>query len=657
MAQIPQYISQSPIEPAINKAYIDPSTAAAPYQAAEQSTAHLMNILQKELGAWGETLRASEAQDKQQQQKQQKVNDGLYKAQAMAELSVQANDLYNRHKMTTDGTKSFAGSFDQDFQKLADRAIGGAPSDSSKLDLTKRLIGMRADFYKRASTESLHLNNQINMDKLENMLGTYEALAAANPAAVPTIKKQAADVFASMGELGIPETARAKILHKFDNRLEYHALRAEADRDPLGTLQKLQSGGSANLGEGNTQALMNYTKAAVGAGRKQSKQGIDSLISKISSGYILPEDYETTLAQAEKYGLSKEVSTASSLLELGRKTANSTYSDLQLLSDQLQSQAAAGGINADPSQVKTYRNFLKGNAAAIQQDALGYAERRGGFTPLPPMDILKATPEDIEQRKFKAAQVSTMYRVSASALKADELQALSSQLQDSDPDTAVTIISKVAALGGDTSRALAETLEKKDPGLAVAVEAGIGDPTILRSVLQGRALGKTSKADPVDAETLNKAQEGFLVSNPKLRAAYLESAKALMVSEAASGRSMDFEDAVAKVANIITVDNPGVFSGGYKTQAPVTGMNATQFEDFLNKNLVSDQAWSKYGNGIPVDAHGDPLTWKRIAPADLTYAFLGNGNYAVLYENAPVKTETGDMLMINLKVMAETEPK
>jgi len=655
MAIIPRFVSSSPSTADINQVKMDPNLAAAPYRAAEATTEHLQNIFGKELNDWNRIYQQKEAERQQQEQKQRQVSEGLYKAEAMANLSIQANNLYQQHKMQSNGVESFAPKFDQDFQKLADHAIMNAPSEQAKIDLTKRLIGMRSSMYNKASTESLHLNNQVQMDKMEDVLGRFEAMAAANPAAVPEIKTQAQDILQSMGKLGISEINKEKIKDKFEKRLDYHALRSQADIDPIGTMQRLQQGESAHLGEGQTSALMNYAKSAIAAGKTVSGQGLDDLQSRLMSGYTLPENYEEVLRKGQEYGLQDKVSSIQKILDLGTKTANASYSELKVVSDQLKAAAASGKYDANPKQMETILKFLDGNAEAIAKDGLGYAERRGGFTPLAPIDLTKATPEEIAQRQFKAAQVKDMYQVNVPALKEDEVTALAAQLPNMSPEQATTTIRNLSALGADTSAAVAAAVQKQDPGLAVAVEAGISDPMVLQSVLQGRALSKTAKSDPIDTETLNKAQSGFLVQNPQLRSAYLDAAKSVMVSEAANGRNISFDEAVRKVGNIIDV-SPTMF-GSYKTQAPVAGMSSSDFESFVDSELVKDDSWNKYANGIPVDSHGDPINWKRMNPSDLTYAFNGNGNYIVLYESQPVKTENGSNLIINLKQLAENKPK
>ena len=223
MAQIPRYFSQREATPAIIQARVDPSTAAAPYRAAEQSTARLMDVFQSELNAWGKVIAQKQAEQKAAEEKNQKIAEGLYKAEAMAFLSMGANDIYNKALQTSDGTTNHADLVDQGFQQLVDQALTSAPSDQARMDITKRAIQMRASLYNKASNASIRANNQVNMDRIEGMLSQYEAYASTNPDSVSEIRSQAEDVFKSMADLGLPTHAQEKIKTKFNRNLDYQA--------------------------------------------------------------------------------------------------------------------------------------------------------------------------------------------------------------------------------------------------------------------------------------------------------------------------------------------------------------------------------------------------------------------------------------------------
>lgn len=642
--------------PAINTVKMDPNVAAAPYRAAEQSSEQLQHVFGKELNEWGKIFQQEEQARKAAEAKQAKVTEGLYKAEAMANIQVQSNDLYNKMKQSSDGTQSFAPAFDQEFQKMAQQVIANAPSPEAKVDLTKRLIGTRSQLYTKATNESLHQNNQINMSKLEGMLGQYESLAAANPGSVEEIKKQSADVFASMGQLGIPEIARKKIMEKFDRRLDYHALRSEADLDPLGAMEKLKSGGAAHLGEGNTQALLNYTKSAIGATKSRIGNSLSDLQNKISSGYAIPETYETVIQEAEKYGLNEKAQTVKSLLELDRRTASLPASELAVVASQLRAAASTGQIDADPKRVKALTSFLEGNAKAIKEDGLSYAERKGGFPQLQPVDLMNATDQELEDRKYKAYQVKDLYGTSTPALKQAEVLDVAAKLTTMGPEDVGKVSTRLSSLGQDTVEAVAKALEKKDRGLATVIRIGADNPEVVQSVVRGRALAATAPKDSAPMDEILKAAGSFLINNPKLRDSYVTAVRGYMLDAQARGNAVTAHDAMQDVAGVVKMDLPGIFTGNYETQTPKPGMSAGQFNSFLDSNLRDPKVWEQYATGMPADSNGNPIKWKSLAPSDLIYHFNGNGSYSVIFNGNPLRDLDGNPISINLKGLATSKP-
>ena len=659
MAVIPRNFGDGRLTstPAINTVRMDPNVAAAPYRAAEQAGEQLQNVFGKELNEWGKVFQEEERARKAAEAKQAKVTEGLYKAEAMANIQVQANNMYNQMKQSSDGTQSFAPAFDQEFQKMAQQAIANAPTPEAKVDLTKRLIGTRSQLYTKATNESLQQNNQINMGKLEGMLGQYESLAAANPGSVEEIKKQSADVFASMGQLGIPEIARKKIMEKFDKRLDYHALRSEADLDPLGAMEKLKTGAAAHLGEGNTQALLNYTKSAIGATKSRIGNSLADLQNKISSGYAVPESYETVLQEAEKYGMSEKAQTVKSLLELDRRTASLPASELAVVASQLKAAAASGQVDADPKRVKALTNFLEGNAKAIKEDGLSYAERKGGFPPLPTVDLLKATDQELEDRKYKAYQVKDLYGTSTPALKQAEVLDVASKLGSMGPEDVSKVSTRLATLGQDTVEAVARAVEKSDKGLATVIRIGADNPAVVQSVVRGRALAATAPKDSAPMSEIIEAAGSFLINNPKLRDSYVTAARGYMLDSQARGSAVSAEEAMKEVAGVVKMDLPGMFTGNYKTKAPKPGMNASQFNNFLNTNLKEAKNWEQFATGVPADSNGNPIKWKNLDPADLVYHFNGSGNYSVIFNGNQLRDLDGKPISINLVGLANAAPE
>lgn len=655
MAVIPRYISETPVTPSIDQVKMSPGVAAAPYEAAAQSAGQLTGVFQQEMNAWGNVLRQKEEEERKINERNLKVEESLYKAEATANLQVQANQLYQEGLKQVGTSTDFPKQFDQQFQKLADQAILGAPSQAAQLAMTKKLIGMRAEYYNKASNQSMALNNQANMNKMEDMLGRYEGMAAANPAAAQEILKESGDIFEGMASFGIPAVKRQEIQDKFTKKLGYHAVRAEIEADPILVQQKIKAGEYNHLGAGYTEALLNYSKSTQSAYKNQADQDLASLEKRLYSGQPIPENYANLLSKGAKYGLEDKATQINRLLELNKATANSSPTELVSVAAELKQAAADGTLNAEPKQVQSLVNFLEGNAKALQEDGLSYASLKGGMAAPKPVDLLAEDPTSFEERKFRTEQVKAAYSINTPALTKAEITAAVNQLSSVDHNQASVIINNLNLLGQDTVQAVAADLHKKNPGLAVALASGANNSELVAKVVQGKA-ALASGAAKVQKEQVNVASSEIFAANPGQQKAYIDAAKAIQAYESSKGRSLTLDEAFDEAASVISVDRPGIFTfGKYKTQAPVNGMTSREFESFVDEQLLNDEVWTKFGNGRPAGSDNQPIQWNRVKPSDMSYHALGDGNYVVTYDDHPVMSETGQPLKINLRRLASSK--
>jgi hypothetical protein len=429
MAVIPRYVSEGSIPPAVNQTKASMGLAAAPYEAYSNEIGYLTGIFQKEMDAWGRAIAQKDAEQKAAEEKNLKVQEDLYKAQAMSDLSMQTNQMYQDQKQRADGSMDFARIVDKNFQKMADPVIAGAPTQNAQIDLTKKLISMRTNLYNRAVNDGIQINNQSNMTKLEGMLSQFEGLAASDPRAAQDLKSRSGEVFQAMESLGVPVRYREKIFDKFSKRVDYNAIRGAIEQDPQEVQSRLDAGQFAYLGEGNVNSLKNLTKSSLAAYTTQANQAIDDVEKRVMNGQPLPEDFQTRIATAEKYGLGNKVTDLKRLLEVDKMVSSSNYAELQGLSSWLKQSVADGAINADPSKVKKLVDYVDGNLKAMKEDGLSYAEHKGGFGPNPIItDFTKITPDQVQQRTFRALQIEEAYGVKTPALKKEEMSLLSNQL-------------------------------------------------------------------------------------------------------------------------------------------------------------------------------------------------------------------------------------
>lgn len=645
--------------PAINTVKMDPNVAAAPYRAAEQSSEQLQQVFGKELNEWGKIFQQEEQARKAAEAKQAKVTEGLYKAEAMANIQVQSNDLYNKMKQSSDGTQSFAPAFDQEFQKMAQQVIANAPSPEAKVDLTKRLIGTRSQLYTKATNESLHQNNQINMNRIENMLGQYESLAASNPGAIDEIKKQSADVLSSMGQLGIPEIARKKIMEKFDRNLEYTGARSNIDANPLAMSERLSSGEFAHLGPKASQALTKYAEATTKARASQYEDQLKDATARLVSGMPISNDLSNVFAEAPKYGLGSHVDTVDRLMKLSSEVGQASPQDLLQSAQTIKVEAASGLLKSDPKELKLLTDFLEGNAEALTKDPLSYAQMKGSMAPLPPIsDFSKLSDQEIEDRKFRALQVQNGFGVKAPAITATDAKTAANMLVNSDIETQMQVVANMNKLGQNSIKMVDAALPSGSP-LSTVLRLSSENPEVTREVLMG--LGKIKagfKPDPtfVSTATASDKFKDLFMDDPSHLKALVDAGVALAANSGNQSSEL-LEDNMIKAGNLVNAST-GFFSRNYYTVAPGPGMSSSDFSNFLSKNLKDPEAWVKYGTGVPASGGTrEPIKFKSTDPQDFKYKYESDGMYRVFNGNDPVINSAGQPVRIDLKALYSSTNK
>lgn len=648
MAVIPRYVSEGSIPPAVSNVRMNASVAAAPYNDYANQINKFLDIFHREMLAWEHVVRQKEKEEKAAREKDLKVQEDMYKAEAMADLSVKSNAMYQLERQRADGSMNFAQNVDANFQKLADAAILGAPTQRAQIDLTKRLIGMRSGLYNRAVNEGISINNQANMNKLENMLTNLEGLAASDPLAAAELKGKSSDVFNAMEKLGIPERHRQQIYDKFSKRIDYNALKGAIDKDPLEVENRLNSGQFAYLGEGNINSIKNLTKSSINAYKKQANEAIEDVENKIMSGQPIPQDLQNRIDLANKYGLTDRVDELEELMELNKVVSNGDYGELQGLSNWLKQSAALGALKSDPKRVKKLADYVDGNIKAMEDDGLTYAELKGRI----PMgttitDFENLSPDIIKQRKFKGEQVAEFYGKSPSLLKKEELETLSNQIENMTTEQKIELAKNLSILGAKTVDKSVKKIEKKDPGLAQAIEMYQISPELSEKIMKGKAALKARVVKSVEYQNEGDAigvVNRTFGDDPELQRRLLDAGRSLMAYDSVTGSSefANISKAVKSAGNIIDVS--GDFFGprkGYSTVAPGPDMNTKSFDKFVNSNLKDIESWTKYGNGQPISAGENPIVFSNLEPRDLKYKYDKSGNYYVY--------DTNDNVVLNEK--------
>lgn len=655
MAQIPRYFSQREATPATTNARVDPSTAAAPYRAAEQSTARLTDVFQSELSAWGKVISQKQAEQQAAAAKNQKIADGLYKAEAMANLSMGSNEIYNQALQTSDGTTNHADLVDQQFQKLVDQAIAGAPSDDARMDLTKRAIGMRAGLYNKTTNASIKANNQVNMDRMEGMLGQYEAYASANPEAVEDIRAQSEDVFKSMADLGLPTAAQEKIKTTFNRNLDYQAVASMAEKDPAAVKDALANGSFTHLGANAVKKLNTVADHSLKAATREAKESLSDVEKSIMMGAPIPQDFSQRAALATKLGLTDELVDVERLVDVSKSLAGKKLPELLATSAELKAMMSAGQLDLPPAKAKKLMTFVDTQVKSLKKDPFQFAANQGAFKPFNTItDFAAITPEEAQQRKYRSLQIEEAYGVKSPAVSGPELEIALAQLNSADPAQKASILRNLNALGEETTaRVVSMADKKKDLGLAQAVRMSQIDPEVSLQILQGRDLIKSGsyKADKSE-ETQAKNKLASFAAGEDVRQSTLASAKALQALEPGT----PLEDLIDRASNMINIDRNGLFSGSYKTVAPAPNMSADDFEGLLEAHLKDPAGWKEFGTGIPArTSNGKPLPLNRIDPTDYDYVIRKDGSYSLRYEGEEVFDASGAPVSIDLVKLNKTK--
>ena len=648
MAVIPRYFSQREATPAISNARMDPNTAAAPYKAAEQSTARFMDVFQNELGAWNKVIQQKQAEQQAAEEKNKKIADGLYKAEAMANLSIGANEIYNNTLQTSDGTTNHANLADADFQKLVDQAVANAPSDEARMDITKRAIGMRASLYNKTTNDSIKANNQVNMDRIEGMLGQYEAYASNNPSAAASVKQQAQDVFASMADLGLPEHAQTKIKEKFNRNIDYQAAASSAEKDPVGVKEALASGQFDHLGANAVKKLSTVAEHSFKASAKQAREALTDVEKSIMMGAPVPQDFADRAQLASRLGLNDELQDVERLVDVSKSLAGKKLPELLATSAELKGMMAKGELDLPAAKAKKLMTFVDTQVKSLQKDPFQFAANQGAFKPFNTItDFAQITPEEAQQRKYRSLQIEDAYGVRSPAASEDELQVALAQLNSNDPAQKAKVLQNLNALGEQTSsRVVAMADKKKDFGLAQAMKMSQIDPDLALQILQGRDLLK-SGAHKVAREDENSAKNKLtsMAGDEEVRQSALASAKALQALQP----GVPLEELVDRANNLVQISRSGLFNGSYSTTAPAPNMSAKEFETLIDSSLKDPGAWKEFGSGTPArTAGGKPLPMNRIEPTDYDYVPRKDGSYGLKYEGEDVFDAAGVPIVVDL---------
>lgn len=656
MAVIPKYFSQREAVPAINNVRMDPGTAAAPYKAAEQSNNQMLEIFQHELGAWGKVFQQKEAEQQAAQAKNQKIADGLYVAEASANLSMGANDIQHQVMQESDGTTNHASLADGEFQKLVDSVVANAPSDTARMEVMKRAIRTRSGMYNKVSNQSIKANNQVNMDRIEGMLGQYEMAASRNPDAVEEIKGQSEDVLNTLSTLGIPAHQQRAIRDKFTRNVDYQAVASKAESDPTTVLAGIQSGQFDHLGPKAVAKLQRVATSSEKAAKTEVKHALADVEKALMLGQRPPEDMEARFQAASKLGLTAELEDVSRLSDVSNMLSGKKLPELIAAGAEIKQIISRGEIGGDPAKAKKLEKFIDTQIKSIKQDPFAFSENQGSFKPFNIIsDFTKLSPEEAQQRKFRALQIEESLGVKSPALKQSEMDVALAQLDSAPPEAKLTILQNLSQLGEGTISAVVGRADKKnDLGLAHAIRMSQINPQAAQDILKGRELIKTGayKPDPSLGKQLQTSMESIAVDD-SMRNSLVAASKAAH----AASPSTDLEDLVSQSNNLIKMDRNGLFTGSYKMVSPSSELDQKGFEKLIDSNLINDKDWREFGTGTPArTSSGKALPSNKITASDYDYVLTGDGKYALRYEGHEVLGADGTPIKVDLVKLNKARP-
>lgn len=630
---------------------------------------HNTHLREGEIGHLTTAVKAFQRDVQRTQREQQaalekdaKVKSGLSAADSLARLQIEANIMRQELLQNPDPKINMANEFDVRYQKLVDAALLNSTDTNARTELLKKAIPLRAQLYNNLHNESIKKNNQENMTAIENTLQQYEVLASKSPDALPLVKENSKLLFESMSKLGVPQAQRDKIQQKFNDNLDYHALRTVAEKDPKSVLKILEDPNSVvSLRGTKADTIKRVAESSLKAYQSSASKALKDVEDRLYNGQTAPDDLPAIISAARNYGLEDEAKDLEALAKVRDMTKGKSYGDITAMKQNLSNMLSSGEIDLPAKQASKLMKYVEGQAKAIQKDPVAHGERDGLFAPLPPItDFTKLSPDELEARKFRASQAKNAYGIPAATLRRDEISVLAAQLDGAPVDQKLAILKNLAPLDAHTINEVSKKVKNGDPGLAHALRIGNMDDELASKIIRGQAViadkgaPKTKAEDEVEASAT--ALGNLLENDPDSRRSLVQAGKALYAYEQSRGNETSLEEAMRKAGNVVTVDR-GWFGGkGYNTVAPGPGMDSKAFNKFTDDTLSDLYAWKKYGNGLPSRTSDNrPLHTSKLTGSDLEYHYRDDGKYDVLYEGKKVLNEIGEPVFIDLRKMLKTE--
>lgn len=657
MAKIPLYTSESPTPASINTVQMDPSVAAAPYRAAEQSAVNITNTIQSVLHGIGQDIAARDAEEKKIAEKNQKVQADLYKAQAISDMSMFSAKAYEDARSSADGINNFATSFDQKFMEQAAKAIQGAPTQEAQVAMIQKLSSMRSAMYSKASRDSRNLNNQINMGKLESGLQKFENIAAQNPEGIDEVKQNAQDLMEGMRKLGVPGHLVDKIGNKFNSRAEFQAARGAILSDPFNAESLIQSGKFSSLDAGQISQLQNLAKSSTNAFKRETLDSAKKIESALLSGQPVPGNVDDLFTALHRIGDTQTVNDLEEMLNVRSLLINADRGSMVETMKELSQQQAANP-QLSPDKFKKITSMIQGSIKKLDSDPFEYAEQTGHFPKEKELtDFTNVSDADINRRNIRALQVAEYYgSKSVGALKTSEVNQFIKQLENLSPDDKLKAMSNISRFGEGTIDQVATAMKDKSHSMAQLFRMANEDPEKAKVIMKGQEVIKAKLFDPgqnIEQSLLTDSTfQKFMPRDEAAKRAFIQAGKAYMAAKSTSGDSIDLKEAMLEANNLVEMrDSSGfIFGNKYITKVPKSGMTGAELNDLVNSKLKSPEAWAEFASDRPVSADGKtPLQFNRIRPSEFTYNYNSSGSWDVMYNGKSLAGADGKPITIDLR--------
>lgn len=622
-------------------------------------------------------------------QKQQREEAKWYGADVASRLSVDMFQTMRQAKAEVKPGGDILTPVLSQFDNTAKEALKNAPSDEARLHLAKGFIGYRSRVAQQAAVLQNDLNDQHLLNKFEGSSKELSAIVQDQPEQLASTMKLLSDQANALKERGVPAAKVESAFKKQADALHMITGLSYADKNPEEVLQELQQGSFNDLGAHTVAAMKQRATAIIDKQSKETKQELEGTVKQLVAGLPVDKDINDLNDRARKYGLDRDAQMVNFYTQLSQSSRGLTLAGLEQQKFDAVSKLS-NTPSVTPDDLKTVNKFYDQRIKLARDDPFAYAANQGiipdgtniprispGDDPNDPEVINK-----IKQLKVYGEEVQRHLGLGSPVVPFTKgtFEEFHQKLIGQSPEEQIRSLTVLNGFDTSTMYKAAETIAPKNPALGMAIgmraneqgaavtpelqkrQRDISDEIIKGTpILAAGALGqnKTSGGATVaataraDVSTTNTELLGGLFENdPSVVGGFEKAARAVSAFRTMNGKDRaDYRSALEDVSGVVHLGQTFRSGDDYKTIPPIRGWGTEEMEDFVDKLDETDK-WSKYGNGVPHYANGNPLDLSKTPAYKFQFIPIDSHRYVVQQnvsgQRVSVKNQMGEPFVINL---------